>query len=930
MKGPLKNSVKNFITAAMTGILFLKPQIAYASSRFIDRAGSSIYQGARNKTGVDELITTVASIIDWGADVVGGLLSGLIVLLANSIYVIMGNMGMTLDAIIYGRVFNASYMTEGVAMYTYDTTNGNIYGIVSMVIFSVLSSIVFMAALVRLMTAITGFIYTNGGPQKRDELKEQVTKFIIAMLSIALAPALLDLAIYVRDLCLYQVGLLGNSLINDMIMGGYGDTFSSIDMDGKNAAAVFFATDSPHSITNQFRMIATDGNFLNALMYLGSLALTIYFAFTYIGAALSMVALVGFLPVAIVYDNFEKGMLGSWLKSMFGILMIPIIDSTLLLVPIMIGGISVNIVANDVVPVMPFIQFIACATIIPARSYVRQLLGIRGSSSMEMAGLTSAAIGARAVAGMIKNTSSMYQKNKESKAESKADAESALSNQDKAAAINATSEQLEQQGMDYVNQTGQSFMEPLKEEQMEGFSSSQKAEARMDNLAGGINRMNEYAQKRRNDQKDWQEQEAIADARITDTDAQIAELRSQKADIEATEISNPEDKQNIRQAVLSLNRQIATKEKEKARYKEEKAVAAKNKNEAARDYERLTTASRNAGQTLSEMERFNRNNGVSRESDRLDREATIENFELPAYKNISAERKAQLYQERALARDTQRQRETVGSVAGATVGATIGLGAGMTTPIAGMTASVGGSLGSAVGKIPSSKVIEKRSAKELRNFQKNQVPYEGYESIHPETTPVEVDRTQHPAASSFESMHDIFKPEQVRHTVNTPVPSSDRTFEYTERAVDYYAMESQMLYDRILEQSGNSRQMYDLIKETYSGDVMKTARNMLSQSSIEQNAQISGRSFKEATKEAKEEFLKSESENRASDLFDNLYKNGYITREYMDQVLWQGTTEREFKQGFVNAHKEHIATAMEKYLTCMGLWPKEGGNPDDQ
>lgn len=756
MKEWLKKHSIKIISAISLFLISAKPQVIYAASRFVDRADSSIYHGIRNRSGVDEVITTVSAVIDWGADIVGGLLAGLIMLLANSLYVIMANMGMTLDAIIYGRVFNASYMTEGVAMFTYDTTNGNVYGIVSMVIFSVLSSIVFFVALVRLMTVVTGFIYTNGGPKKREELKEQITKFIMAMLSIALAPALIDLAIYVRDLCLYQVGMLGNSLVSDMIMGGYGDTFSAIDMEGKNAAAVFFATESDYSITNQFREIATDGNFLNACMYLGSLVLTIYFAFTYIGAALSMVALVGFLPIAIVYDIFEKGMLGSWLKSMFGILMIPIIDSTLLLVPIMIGGISSNIIAEDVVPVMPFIQFIACATIIPARAYVRQLLGIRGNMGMEMAGLGTAAMGIKAVAGLGKNIQGMIDRSNEEKKGIQEDEDAARAYEAKAETLNANSAMKEEAAAAILNQGDNTFMETMTDDELEGLTSSQRAMARTDNLEQGIGRSNEYAGELQATMDDHLTKEQELDGKIRETDAQIAALQTHKATLDAKDPAN-------RETLRELDQKIAGQREIRNDYVTEKAKHTAIRMNAGEERKRVLQSAREASGVLSSMQSENERMNATRDAERLDRLATIENFDSPAFRNITAERKAQLYDERAMVREEQRQkavnRQSIGMGLTAAVGSAAGIMAGPVGPMfAGQAAEAVGEMGARSAR----GIMEKRSRAFADADADTAFSYPGFGQLKETPDPVSVNRDRYPEAGNVKGIGASYEASDIR------------------------------------------------------------------------------------------------------------------------------------------------------------------------
>lgn len=734
MKSSLNKSAKKFISVFFSCFAFLQPQIAFASSRFIERADSAIYQGNQSKEAVQSVLNGMFSVVGTVVSVLTSLFIPFFVSLADGLYSIMASMGMTLDSIIYGRVFNSSFMTDGIAMFTYDTTAGNIYGITSLTIYSVLSSIVFLVAVARLLTALVSFLYTSGGPQKREELKNQVTGFIIAMLSIALAPAILDIALYIRDIALYQVGMISNSMVSEVADSGA--LAVKVEL-SKPIITKFFSIESEASLINQFRRIA-DNNLINSLMYLGSVVMTIYFAFTYVGVALSMVALVGFLPVAIVYNNFERGILGSWLKAMFGVLILPVIDASLLIVPIMAGALSGSVNPEATTPALLFVQFITCCCVIPARSYVRALLGIRGNMGMEMAGLGTAGMGLKAIAGLAPKLQGMFDRNNEEKKGIQSDLEASEAYQAKADLLNTTAMQQEDEGAAILNQNDQNFMEPLNEEELEGLSISQRAMARSENLERGIGRANIEANNLQTVMDENLAEELSLDEKIRQTDSMITSLAAQKAAL------NPKDPDQ-KDAIRNLDQQIAGQRDIRNDYVAQKATYTARRMEAGEERKKILQSTRDASNVLSQMQRNNTAMNATPEAEMLDRMATIENFESPAFKNISAERKAQLYEDRASVREEQRvsgnRAQAVGMAATAAIGTGVGFMAGPVGQI--ITGQAVSTVGELAGR-PSSSFMKERSDMLSEAYVNSASTYTGLDSIRaPETAPA-INREKYP------------------------------------------------------------------------------------------------------------------------------------------------------------------------------------------
>lgn len=370
-------------------------------------------------------------------------------------------------------------------------------------------------------------------------------------------------------------------------------------------------------------------------MYLASIILTLYFALTYVGAALTMVILVGFLPVALVYDMSERGFLHNWMKAMLGILALPIIDASLLLIPIIIGSFG-SLLATGSENSYILVQFIACCCVIPARGYVRALFGWQGSRQMEMAGLGAVAAGIMASRELARTTRSIKGKLQERKEGVEADEASASAFHEKAEALNETNSDLQQQAMSTVNQFGQDFATDLDQESMDNLSMKDQIRARNDNIAAGIQGLNEYSTKLDERMGMFQDQDSALSEKIDQEDQAISQLRAEKATLGP---KSPE----LQRIDEEIGQHTATRQVLQAERHQNLA----NLNDAKAEKEQVRQAQQKVGQIYTKMQDTATRIGATPEAEHLDRMANVNNFEMPAYRNISPERRAELYELRA-------------------------------------------------------------------------------------------------------------------------------------------------------------------------------------------------------------------------------------------------------------------------------------------
>lgn len=273
-------------------------------------------------------------------------------------------LGIDLKSIIFGRVDGAGIQFEGyrVALFTFEMSYGNIYGIVGSSVYSVLRSIIYIMLACVCFPLIVYTIFIGNSAKAIAKLKESFGNMFLAFLLLAFMPYLLDLFLYIRDIGIHLIGV---------------DLLSE------------FGLNTP-DITVFFKENAED-NIMFAAMYLGSFVLTVYLLFQYVGIALSFVVYMFAFPFVCINMQFDRRALGTWIKGIFNNAMIPIVDCCILLVPAFAG------LLGDSLPIR-FLQLLLCTLLIPARGNFRQAIGLMPGGGMELSGLL-AMKGAMSIAG---------------------------------------------------------------------------------------------------------------------------------------------------------------------------------------------------------------------------------------------------------------------------------------------------------------------------------------------------------------------------------------------------------------------------------------------------------------------------------------------------------------------------------------------------
>ena len=273
-------------------------------------------------------------------------------------------LGTSLDGIIYGRV--GSGKPNSVNIFGFELRSGNPYGVTAAVCYSLLRSMAFVFLGIVFVATLAKSLWTGQTAQSREQIKSSIFSTAMKFSILMLMPFLFDVALYVRDVALYGV----KEVTGQMVTGG-----------ATLSLAEAFLTNAERT-----------GRFVDAVMYLGTILLTIYFAIIYIALAIDiLIAFVAF-PVLCLLHSPKRDLLGNWVMSVLSDIITPLLDAILLMVPLL-----TSMMLGDVIRGIAVIQMIMCMLIIPARNRIKSLLGIQ---SNERGGFLSA-MGLLAMGRMI-------------------------------------------------------------------------------------------------------------------------------------------------------------------------------------------------------------------------------------------------------------------------------------------------------------------------------------------------------------------------------------------------------------------------------------------------------------------------------------------------------------------------------------------------
>ena len=195
---------------------------------------------------------------------------------SSLIELLQDNMGASIDSIIYGRV--GSGRPNSVNIYAFELRKGNPYGVTAAVCYSLLRGMMFVFLGVCFVFQLAKAAWSGQTAKSREEIKAQLPILLMKFCAMTLMPHLLDAAIYIRDVLLYGI----KEVTGQMVTGG-----------------------ATLSLSKAFLINAErSGTFVDAVMYLGTVVLTIYFVFLYVAVAIDMlVCFVSFPFICVLHGR---------------------------------------------------------------------------------------------------------------------------------------------------------------------------------------------------------------------------------------------------------------------------------------------------------------------------------------------------------------------------------------------------------------------------------------------------------------------------------------------------------------------------------------------------------------------------------------------------------------------------------------------------
>lgn len=695
----------------------MAPVSSYADGPWTDRADQSIY----DSTG-DAPDSSTPDMLDGGifAELLGEFCIGI----GDGLNFLLTSFGCDLNAIIFGRVGGASARTGDVALFSFDMGTGNIYGLVGMAMYGYLRNLVFTLMVPVFLYYLVGFLYSNGNPRVKERLLGMSKLFVASSIGFILFPQLLEIALYLRDAMLHAIMTGSQSLILK-VADSVGSGVNMWD----NSYAFFFGSGGDYNLISQFRAMAKPNGkvvFINSMLYVGAVVYQAYLAVCYISAAVCMVVLVLLFPFAALFEMVERGTISNWMRQVLGILLNPVIDSCLLLIPMFFMIIGTAQESKG----YALIALIICGCIIPARGVIRGFLHIGNGMGMELAGfgtimgatslMRSIGSGIGAAAGALAHASADAKSDKinADMTDDLADVQKKQDLEDinKGEALQSEMEDIIGENPDLdMDDAETSFAfgyQPTPKEEMHEKSPHAQAAATAQNIASGIDALgrkkdslNEHI--RSNDSKI-----ASIGEEIAMDNEQIASMKAEKQAIQAEQ--NEQKKRGDTPSadgyarIRELDQGIGEAEHSRSVRMEEQSRLRGENARTKEEIGRIDALSARARSAISPSRSSfgggvsGIGNGISEEEQEiLDQYATIDNFESPQFKNISLERKAALYRERAAKTRVRGATTAAGTMAGMTFGATAGMAmTAFSSPAAKMQmTAIGGAMGANAGGV---------------------------------------------------------------------------------------------------------------------------------------------------------------------------------------------------------------------------------------
>lgn len=237
--------------------------------------------------------------------------------------------------------------------YCFSFAEGNVYGVLAAIAYSLMRGVAFLVLAVQLIYAIVQAIVGVSTGVREAQLKASIGTIATSFLILALTPMLMTQALNIRN-------QLTGTIITQVYGRGNTD-FGQAVLSACQGAPI-----------------------LGCLAYVAFFVFCIRMAVDYANVALSCVVGMMSLPFCCMLGpQSAKSRLANWLTMMTSNLLIPIIDALLISVPCLILQLDVPLTQQIG---RAFCMIVCCWGVQPARMWFTQAIGVHGSGALQAGG----------------------------------------------------------------------------------------------------------------------------------------------------------------------------------------------------------------------------------------------------------------------------------------------------------------------------------------------------------------------------------------------------------------------------------------------------------------------------------------------------------------------------------------------------------------
>ena len=261
-----------------------------------------------DKSGVAE------QVIEGARGTLEALISPLIYGIATALNMAMenGQVDLSLDAVVYGRVASTRQMVIDLAHFGLEQNNP--YGIMGASLYLILKRVSYAIVPVVVMILLLVNLFRNNR-KGREKLKDLFNNVVVYFLTIEAMPYIVELYIYVRDFFMY------------IVKKGMIDVIGAI----KGVRRYGSISDGLYELMED--MYSDSLSIIIALMLLGVVFAGIFYLWDYVKIALLLMATFGLFPIIVLIMFFKPKIISDWFDILIPSLTIPFLDAILLMAP---------------------------------------------------------------------------------------------------------------------------------------------------------------------------------------------------------------------------------------------------------------------------------------------------------------------------------------------------------------------------------------------------------------------------------------------------------------------------------------------------------------------------------------------------------------------------------------------------------------------